>query len=117
MLIFVVNFRTEPRPIKTGFYKMNTLVSYNGEIFNVSPSDFFVTCSDRFLSGWGGATGKTHKHVIICPDYQTAQKIAYNLRKDKGMKYINICCRVPRYSSARFTVSVRPASACPLWNK
>lgn len=88
---------------------MKNLVSYNGEKFAVLPGSFFVTCTDRVLSNWGCAAGKTHKWVVICKDYRTAERVADNLRGDGTLKYINICSRAPRYSSARFTVSVRPA--------
>lgn len=77
----------------------------------------FVWFNDKFLSGWGNTTGKTHKQVIICDDWATADRIYNNLRNDKrhGAKYVNSGRRLPNMT--RYSVSYRLAEDCPLWNK
>lgn len=58
---------------------------------------FFVTMSDKFMSGWGMAQGKTNKLIIECDTFEQAQAIERNAHKRPEMKYINICINRPRY--------------------
>jgi len=57
----------------------------------------FVTMTDKFMSGWGCAAGKTNKLVIQCDTYQQAETIQRNAMKRSEMKYVNICSTMPRY--------------------
>jgi hypothetical protein len=58
---------------------------------------YWVSMTDRFLSGWGSAEGKTNKLVIECDNYEEAEIVADNARRRSEMKYINICLNKPRY--------------------
>lgn len=93
---------------------MRNILDVYGRIQEIKPYQVFVTATDSFLSGWGKASGKTAKQVIICEDWTQAEKAANNMQGN-GFKYINICRRFPSYSSARYTVSVRHISDCPLF--
>lgn len=62
-------------------------------------SKFWVSMTDKFMSGWGKATNKTNKLVIECDTYQQAEAIERNARKRPEMKYINICISKPHYGS------------------
>lgn len=64
-----------------------------------SNKKIFVTMTDKFLSGWGNATGKTNKFIIICDNWEQAQTIERNAQKRSEMKYINICINKPRYGA------------------
>lgn len=57
---------------------------------------YYVTMTDKFMSGWGMAAGKTNKLIIECETYQQAEIIERNARKRPEMKYINICGSRPR---------------------
>lgn len=60
---------------------------------------YFVTMTDKFFSGWGGAEGKTNKFIVVCENWQQAQTIERNAKKRPEMKYINICTNKPRYGA------------------
>lgn len=62
-------------------------------------SKFYVTMTDKFMSGWGLATNKTNKLIIVCETWQQAETIERNAKKRSEMKYVNICANKPRYSS------------------
>ena len=62
-------------------------------------SKFYVTMTDKFMSGWGLAEGKTNKLIIECENWEQAQTIERNAQKRSEMKYINICANKPRYRS------------------
>lgn len=60
-------------------------------------SKFYVTMTDKFMSGWGLAKNKTNKLIIVCETWEQAETIERNAKKRSEMKYINICVNKPRY--------------------
>ena len=60
---------------------------------------FYVTMTDKFMSGWGEATNKTNKFIIVCDSWEQAETIERNAKKRSEMKYINICINKPRYGA------------------
>lgn len=68
---------------------------------------FFVTMTDKFLSGWGRAEGKINKFVVSCDTYEQAETIERNAHKREEMKYINITTKKPSYPSSRYVTSWR----------
>lgn len=59
----------------------------------------YVSMTDKFMSGWGMAAGKTNKLVIECDSFDQAELIERNARKLSEMRYVNICLNKPRYGS------------------
>ena len=70
-------------------------------------SKIYVSMTDKFLSGWGRATNKTNKFIIICDTMEQAETIERNAQKRSEMKYINICLTKPRYNQNRYELSYR----------
>jgi hypothetical protein len=68
---------------------------------------FYVTMTDRFMSGWGHACGKINKFVVRCNNMNEAKTIALNARRRKEMKYVRIVYSMPKYSDQRYLVSLR----------
>ena len=66
---------------------------------------FYVTMTDRFLSGWGMAEGKINKMVVECDTREQAETIEKNARNRQEMKYINITTRKPYYNSNKYFTS------------
>ncbi len=61
---------------------------------------FYVTMTDRFMSGWGEARGKTNKLVIECETMAEAITVEQNARDRDEMKYVNIRSSRPNYPYA-----------------
>jgi hypothetical protein len=68
---------------------------------------WYVTMTDKHMSGWGMAKNKTNKYVVICDTYEQAEIIEKNAKKRSEMIYINITSKKPYYNSKRFVVSER----------
>ena len=68
---------------------------------------YYVTMTDKFMSGWGVAEGKTNKFVVECNSYEDAQTIERNAKQRDELKYVNICVNKPTYNKSRFVVSLR----------
>jgi hypothetical protein len=68
-------------------------------IVKVQIIPYYVSMTDKFMSGWGGAEGKTNKFIIECETMEQAETIQRNARRRSEMKYINICIDKPRYGA------------------
>lgn len=67
---------------------------------------YYVSMTDKFLSGWGMAENKISKYIIICNNLEQAREVAECAgRKDSEFKYINIATKKPYYNSRRYVVS------------
>ena len=71
---------------------------------------YYVTMTDKFMSGWGMAANKTNKLVIECETWEQARAIELAACDRDEMVYVNICCNKPYYNKKRFLVSERKFS-------
>lgn len=88
-----------------------------GREVEITDNMYFVSMTDRFLSGWGCAEGKIAKRVVICDNYRQAQIIVdgiKNCRNQNGMRYVNICSELPKYGG-RYVVSYDMYKDCKLY--
>ena len=58
---------------------------------------FYVTMTDKFMSGLGMAKGRANKLVFICDTYDEAKIVYDKAIARQEMKYVNICSRKPSY--------------------
>ena len=66
---------------------------------------WYVTMTDKFMSGWGGAKGKINKYVVICETGEQARRIEKNAGYRSEMKYINVTTTKPYYDPRRYLVT------------
>ena len=52
---------------------------------------YLVTATDKFLSGWGGATGGASKCAWACSTREQQEKLYDWVSKRSDMKYVNTC--------------------------
>jgi hypothetical protein len=67
---------------------------------------YYVTMTDKFMSGWGKAEGKINKYIIGCQTIQEAETIELNAHRRPEMKHIKILSKFPYYSPDRYLVNV-----------
>jgi len=60
---------------------------------------YYVTMTDKFMSGWGYASGKTNKMIVECATYDQAAQIARAARNRSEMRRVNIRQTRPYYGS------------------
>jgi len=63
---------------------------------------YYVTMTDKFMSGWGYANGKINKLVIECDSYDEALIVSANAKDRNEMKYVNIVNEKPYYNKNRY---------------
>jgi len=61
---------------------------------------YYVTMTDRFMSGWGMAKDKDNKLVIVCDTWDEAQIVYDNACHRSEMKFVNIRTTRPSYPRA-----------------
>lgn len=88
----------------------NVIVETKTETYtsaDIPKKKFYVTMTDKFMSGWGRAEGKTNKFVIGVNTWEQAEAVKRNAERRSEMKYINITLDKPYYNPNRFLVSYR----------
>lgn len=60
---------------------------------------FYVTMTDKFMSGWGMAKDKTNKLIIECETLDQAMQIERAARQRREMRYVNIRTTKPHYGA------------------
>ena len=68
---------------------------------------YYVTMTDRFLSGWGEARDKINKIVLVCHGAEEAKIVEDNAHNRTDMKYINVCTTKPYYNHQRYLVQYK----------
>jgi hypothetical protein len=63
------------------------------------PRIYFVTMTDKFMSGWGQARGLVNKMIVECETYEQAKTIARNARNRREMRRVNIRTSRPYYGN------------------
>jgi hypothetical protein len=78
---------------------------------------YYVTMTDKFMSGWGLAEGKINKLVFICDSLEEAKIVARNARKRGDQKYVNISANKPYYNKKKYYVQFKTKKEYPDWYK
>lgn len=65
---------------------------------------WYVTATDKFLSGWGCAEGKKSKVIKICNTYAEAEEVSNKWEKRSDFIYVNISNKKPYYNSKNYKV-------------
>lgn len=60
---------------------------------------FYVTMTDKFMSGWGMAQGKTNKMIVQCRTIDQAEQVERAAQRRPEMRYVNIRTTKPRYGA------------------
>jgi len=68
---------------------------------------YYVTMTDKFMSGLGYAEGRIAKFVVECETYEQAETIERNAKKRDEMKYINITTKKPYYNVNRYIITIK----------
>jgi hypothetical protein len=91
-----------------------TIEQNNGET-NTESNRYWVSMTDKFMSGWGGAKNRIAKFVIECNTYEEAETVAENAKHRTDMKNVNICYNKPRYNKRTHQTSYRTKTESPNW--
>ncbi len=68
---------------------------------------YYVSMTDKFMSGWGYAKDKINKFIIVCDNFKQAEIIERNAKERPEMKYVNICSNKPSLPKKRYLLSFR----------
>jgi len=66
----------------------------------------YVNMVDRFMSGWGGASGGVSRYSVKCDTREQADAIEKAAHDRSEMKYVTLALAPPRKRSARDHVKI-----------
>jgi HSP20 family molecular chaperone IbpA len=78
---------------------------------------YYVSMTDKFLSGWGQARGKNAVFINICDNYEEAQVVADNAGARKDQCNIKISETMPVFNTDRNLVQIKTREDMPNWYK
>ena len=78
---------------------------------------WYVTMTDKFMSGWGPAKGKINKLVFECESLSEARIVAENAERRGDQKNVNIRTSKPYYSPSTHFTQVKTKEEYPSWYK
>jgi len=79
---------------------------------------FYVTMTDKFMSGWGRANGKINKFVVVCDTLEQAYGVYKAATDREEMCHVNYTDKRPRYLSGRYMVTQSHVSELgEVWRK
>ena len=76
---------------------------------------YWVTMTDKFMSGWGKAQGKINKYILECDSYEEALIVESNAKNRSEMKYINIRTTEPSYNSSTHLSTWKTKQTASAW--
>jgi len=76
---------------------------------------YYVTMTDKFMSGWGCAKGKVNKLVIACDSYDQALQIERAAKCRSEMTRVNIRTSKPYYGASVLTTWKTYADMGGMW--
>lgn len=66
-------------------------------------SKYYVTATDKFMSGWGMAEGKINKLVFLCDNLEEANIVVANCESRSDFKNVSMRSTKPSYGSRYYT--------------
>lgn len=79
---------------------------------------YYVSMTDKFMSGWGMAKGRINKLVIECDSLDQAHTVAAAAHRRSEMRRITLCLRKPRYNeSTTLTTTKHWNDLGPVWTQ
>jgi len=76
---------------------------------------YWVSMTDKYMSGWGHAKNKINKLVLPCKNFEEAEIVKRNARDRSEMKHINICSKKPYYNKNHYFTSYHNNSDYSTW--
>jgi hypothetical protein len=96
------------------------------ERLNLKLGQWFVTCIDTFMSGWGHAEGKTNKLIFLCDNEKEAEIVADNAEDRSDQRNVQIHSTPPTdlrykkgtdYETNGKYVQIKTKKDYPTWYK
>ena len=91
---------------------MNAIITSATEI---PEAPYYVTCTDKFMSGWGRAEGRINRLILPCESHGEARIVEANARGRGDQKNVRICTKKPRLRSSGYLYQVVDRDKAKPW--
>ena len=80
-------------------------------------SKFYVTMTDKFMSGWGLAEDRINKLVLECDSPEEAERVKKYAQSRGEMKHVSIATKKPNYPMGKYYTQYLTKEDYPTWYK
>jgi hypothetical protein len=91
---------------------MNAIITSATEI---PEAPYYVTCTDKFMSGWGRAEGRINRLILPCESHGEARIVEANARGRGDQKNVRTCTTKPRLRSSGYLYQVMDRNNTKPW--
>ena len=81
----------------------------------IPDAPFYVTTTDKFMSGWGMAKGLTNRLIFVCESLDEAETVNKNCMNRSDQKNVRVCTAKPRLKSEGFLYQVKDKENSETW--
>lgn len=94
-------------------YGTNTKKFFDSEGKEIPNEHFYVTLTDKFLSGWGKAEGKKNRLIIPTRSLREAELVKQEANTRNDFTNIEVKERIPNYDHRKNFVQVKTREDMP----
>jgi len=81
----------------------------------IPEAPYYVTCTDKFMSGWGGAEGLINRLILPCETEEEAWIVYDNANGRTDQKNVHVCTTKPRLKSSGYLYQVMDRDDAKPW--
>ncbi len=74
----------------------------------IPDAPFYVTTTDRFMSGWGESRGKRNRLIFPCASLREVAQVEWYAKSRSDQKNVRICTTKPRIRPGTYTQVMDP---------
>tara|TARA_R110000744_G_scaffold73811_2_gene147616 strand:+ start:123 stop:419 length:297 start_codon:yes stop_codon:yes gene_type:complete len=82
---------------------------------DIPAAPFYVTCTDKFMSGWGPTGGRNNRLVFVCATQAEAWTVYDNACGRTDQKNVHVCTAKPRLCHYTNFYQVKTSETCGVW--
>lgn len=82
---------------------------------DIPAAPYYVTCTDRFMGGWGYAKGRNNRLIFVCETQAEAWIVHDNATGRNDQKNVHVCTRKPKLDHYTNMYQVKTKETCGAW--
>ena len=82
---------------------------------DIPASPYYVTCTDKFMSGWGPCRGRNNRLVFVCRTQAEAWIVYDNAMDRPDQKNVRMCSSKPALNHHRNMYQIKTRDSMPCW--
>ena len=81
----------------------------------IPEAPYYVTCTDKFMSGWGRAEGRINRLILPCKSYEEACIVEDNINGRTDQKDVHVYTTKPQLKASGYLYQVMDRNNAKPW--